>query len=352
MLSSLPTSRVADPADAPPLRWGVLGPGGIARAFVTALQRHSRQQVVAVASRDADRAEAFARDLGIERAHGSYLALVEDPGVDIVYVATPHSAHHEHALLALHAGTPVLVEKAYTRNEAEARAVTAAAEAAGLLVMEAMWTRFLPGTDVLRQLLADGALGEVHTVLADHGQYFHPQASHRLFDPELAGGALLDLGVYPVSFASFALGAPQRVTATGRRAFTGVDGQVSAVLSTETADAVVTSTLFAQTPTTASVSGSLARAELAGPFFAPTTLTVRTRDGGVLSTDGGPLRGADGLVYEAAEAARLLAQGATESPLLPWEETRQVMATMDEIRRQVGVSYPGEQAATVRAPSR
>lgn len=351
MLSSLPTSRVPDPADAPPLRWGVLGPGGIARTFVTALQRHSRQQVVAVGSRDAGRAEAFARELGIDRAHVSYPALVEDPGVDIVYVATPHSAHHEHALLALGAGRPVLVEKAFTRNEAEAREVIAAAREAGLLAMEAMWTRFLPGTDVLRQLLSDGALGEVHSVLADHGQYFSPAASHRLFAPELAGGALLDLGVYPVSFASFALGTPRRVAATGRTAFTGVDGQISAVLSAESADAVVTSTLFAQTPTTASVSGSLARAELAGPFFAPTTLTVRTRDGGVLRTDGGPLRGTEGLVYEAAEAARLVAEGATESPLLPWEETRQVMATMDEVRRQVGVSYPGEHAAALRPPS-
>jgi predicted dehydrogenase len=195
---------------------------------------------------------------------------------------------------------------------------------------------------VLRQLLADGALGEVRTVLADHGQHFTPDAAHRLFDPDLAGGALLDLGIYPVSFASFVLGAPERVTAVGQQAFTGVDAQVSAVLESAGAHAVVNTSLLERTPTTASISGSLGIAELSRPFYAPGPMTVTMNDGTVLTHDGGPVPGHEGLAYQAAHLAALVAEAARESPLLPLDETVRVLATVDEIRRQVGVSFPGE----------
>jgi predicted dehydrogenase len=330
--AALPTTRVPDPAEAPALRWGILAPGGIARAFVDALAKHTRQQVVAVGSRSAERAAQFAGQFDIERSYGSYQQLVDDPEVDVVYVASPHSEHHEQALLVINAGKHVLVEKSFTQTAAQAQEVVDAARAAGVAAMEAMWTRFLPGIDVLRQLITDGTLGELTTVIADHGQYFEYNPEHRLFNPDLAGGALLDLGVYPVSFAHFALDDPTLAAAAGTRTDTGVDGQLSAILTdAHDTHAVVNTTLWAQTPTTAAVVGSVGRAELSGPFYTPTELVVTARDGSVLTHDGGPIRGHEGLCYEAAHLATLIADGRTESPLLPLDETVRIMQLMTDM---------------------
>lgn len=341
MTPVFPPARTANPLDAPPLRWGVLAPGRIAAAFVDAVSRYTRQQVVAAGSRSIDRARAFAAAHGIDRAVGSYDELVQDPAVDVVYVASPHSEHAEQALLAIAAGKHVLVEKAFTRNAAQARQVVAAARAAGVLALEAMWTRFLPQTDVIARLLADGVLGDVTTVLADHGQRFAPDPQSRLFAPALAGGALLDLGIYPISFASFVLGPPDAIVATGSRTGTGVDAQVSMTLTAGPAQACLNTTLLARTPTTASISGTAGSVEISGPFYAPATLTLTTADGrAVRGPD--PVAGSLGLCFEAAHVAQLVADGATESPLLPLDETVRILATVDEVRRQVGVTYPGE----------
>ena len=341
--SSLPAPRIPDPANAPTLRWGILAPGGIAGNFAEAALRLAHQQVVAVGGRSRDRAQAFAQKFGIERAYGSPQELVDDPNVQAVYVASPHNAHHEQARLALDAGKHVLVEKAFTQNATQARdLITAAGD---LTLMEAMWTRFLPGMDVVRQLLADGVLGEVATVIADHGQYFDVDPDHRLFAPGLAGGALLDLGVYPISFASFALGAPDRVTAVADPTVTGVDGQVSAVLRTQTAHALVNATLGAKTPTTATISGSAARIEIPGVFYSPSPVALISRTGDRLSYDGGPIPGHAGFAYEIAHFASLVTSGQPESPLLPRAETLSIMDTMDEIRRQIGLVYPDESAS-------
>lgn len=352
IVSSLPVARTPDPSLAPPLRWGVIAPGRIAAGFTQALHGHTRQRVVAVGSRSVERAEAFARRFGIDRAHGSYRALVDDPQVDAVYVASPHSEHHAQALLAIAAGKPVLVEKAFTRNAREAREVVDAAAAAGVLVMEAMWTRFLPQTDVLGQLLADGALGEVTTVLADHGQYFDPDPADRLFAPELAGGALLDLGVYPLSLASFVLGIPGSqphapdgpdVVAVGTVTETGVDAQVSMVLSVGGAQACLSTTLLAVTPTTASVCGTAARVDFTGPFYAPAQLTlwpVGSDEPLVRPAD--DLPGSGGMAFEAAHFASLVRDGATASPLLPPAESVALLELIDGVRERLGVVYPGE----------
>ena len=340
--ASLPIARTPDPAEAPPLGWGVLAPGRIAGAFVDALRTNTRQRLVAVGSRSADRAADFARTYGAERSYDSYEHLVADPDVDVVYVASPHSRHHAQALLAIAAGKHVLVEKAFCRNAVEAREVVQAARGAGVLVMEAMWTRFQPQTDVLRQLLADGVLGEVITVLADHGQSFAPDASGRLFNPALAGGALLDLGIYPLSFASFVLGEPDSVVAAGRLTDTGVDGQVSITLGKGAAQSCLNTTLWARTPTRASISGTAARVELSGPFYAPGVLTLIGADDRQLVREPDTVSGHQGLCYEAAHVAALVADGVFESPLLPAEETVAILSTIDEIRRQIGVSLPGE----------
>lgn len=331
---------------APALRWGVMGPGGIASGFTDALHTHTRSRVVAVGSRSYDRAKAFADRVGAERAHGSYDQLAADEGIDAIYVATPHSEHLRCALLAIEAGKPVLIEKAFTRNAAEARELFAAASAAGVAVMEAMWTRFLPSMDVVRQLLTAGALGEVETVFADHGHWFADDPKFRRFDPDQAGGAMLDLGVYPVSFSHFVCGSPSLIQAAGTRAFTGVDRQISGLLTGyeqhPNAQALVNTTLAAKTPTVALVSGSEARLEIPGAFYAPQRIRLITRDGTAVESDAPSITGHLGLSYEAAHFATLVAEGLQESPLLPWSETLAVMETMDELRRLVGAELPGE----------
>lgn len=334
-------THAEDPRTAPPIRWGILGPGGIAHTFARAVLGYTRGTITAVGSRDLARAQAFAAQYDVEKAYGSYAELVADPQVDAVYVASPHSAHHEHALLAVRAGKHVLVEKSFTRNEAEARDVLEAARDARVFAMEAMWTRFLPHVVALRGLVADGAVGEPVSLVADHGQAFgHLPATHRLHARELAGGALLDLGVYPVSFAHDLLGTPDRVQAVGSLTATGVDGQVSMALGFgERAHATLQTTLWARTATTAVLSGTEGRIEVAGDFYRPTSLTV-VRDDGGRWTFAQPVDG--GFQYQAAEVARRVAVGDLESDVMPHEGTLAVMRTMDEVRRQVGVVYPGE----------
>lgn len=347
-MTSLPAPRTPDPVDAPPLRWGVLGPGGIAGTMVRDLQACTRQQVVAVGSRSLARAEAFAGAHGIRRAHGSYADLVTDPDVDIVYVATPHSEHAAHALLALRAGRPVIVEKAFTQNAAQAREVVRQARESGLFCMEAMWSRFLPGTDVVRQVLEQGDLGNVEVVFADHGQPLYPNGPRRLSDPALAGGALLDLGIYPVSFASFALGGITSVSAVGGRSVEGVDTH-EAILATGSNGGmgVLHATMTARTATVASIAGTRGRLDLGertewkGRWYAPTVIRHQGRD----TADPAmwlPEDREHGLHFEACEAARCITAGLTESPLLPLDETVAVMDVLDEVRRQLGVVYPGE----------
>ncbi|MFE2729089.1 Gfo/Idh/MocA family protein [Kitasatospora sp. NPDC059327] len=338
----LPPPRTPAPREAPALNWGVIAPGRVATEFVKALRNHTAQKVVAVGSRDAERARAFAERFDIPAAYGSYAELLRDDRVDIVYVASPHSGHFEHALRAIEAGRHVLVEKAFTRNAREAEELIEAARRRGVFLMEAMWTRFLPHIDVVRQVLDAGLLGEVHTVLADHGQAMEPAPAHRLFAPELAGGALLDLGVYPVSFASLVLGPFASVTAVGTKAFTGVDGQASIVVTTASgAHGVLNTTLFARTPTTASISGSRARLEIDGSFYGPAWVRLIGRDDRTIDRFV-PEQRDGGLCYQAAEAARCVSAGRLESDLMPLAETLRIMHVLDTVRRDLGVTFPGE----------
>ncbi|GEL95304.1 Gfo/Idh/MocA family protein [Cellulomonas composti] len=333
-------ARTEDPRTAPPIRWGILGPGRIASAFADAVAQHTRAQLVAVGSRHRDRAQRFATAHGIPTTHVGYDRLVEDPHVDVVYVATPHSQHLEHALLAIRAGKHVLVEKAFTRNTGEAEQVFAAAREAGVFVMEAMWTRFLPHVAALHQVIDAGEIGEIVSLTADHGQPMAFDPASRLYAPELAGGALLDLGVYPVSFAHDLLGVPDRVHAIGALTSTGVDGQISIVLEYgERAQASLSTTLWAKTPTVAHISGTEGYVEVAGNFYGPSSFRVQRLDGRVWTFD---QPGTKGLQYEAAEVARRVAAGEVESPRMSWQGTLDVMRTLDEVRRAVGVVYPGE----------
>jgi predicted dehydrogenase len=313
-----------------PLRWGVIGAGGIAAVFAADLELTDSGRVIAVGSRELARAEAFAERFGVPNRHGSYEALVADPEVDVVYVATPHPMHHADAELALRAGKPVLLEKPFTVTAAEAEALVGLARERGLFLMEAMWTRFLPHVARIRELLADGALGEIVTVTADHGQWFPEDREHRLFAPELGGGALLDLGVYPVAFASMVLGAPSEILSMITPAFTGVDGQTSMLLGYASgAHAVLTCTLAAKSPTRATIVGSQARIEIEGDFYAPARMTLIARDGEQVVFDG--RREGRGLRCEADEVARCLREGLLESPLMPLDESISIMETMEAV---------------------
>jgi len=285
------------------LRWGVIGTGGIAAVFAADLALTDSGRVVAVGSRSIERAEAFALRFAVPNRHGSYESLVADAEVDAVYVATPHPMHRADAELALRAGKPVLLEKPFTVTAAEARELVALARGQGLFLMEAMWTRFLPHVRRIRELLAEGALGEIVTVTADHGQWFPEDAEHRIFAPALAGGALLDLGVYPVAFASMVLGKPQEIRAIVTPAFTGVDGQTSMLFRYASgAHAVLTCTLAAKSPTRAAIVGTQARIEVEGDFYAPSSFTLTTRDGEQVVSDGH--QEGRGLRFEADEVAR------------------------------------------------
>jgi predicted dehydrogenase len=348
LLTSLPAPRFPDPGDAPTLRWGILAPGWIAGLFADTVLANTSQRIVAVGSRSSERADAFAQTYGVERSYDSYAQLVDDPEVDVVYVASPHSEHRDQALLAIAAGKHVLVEKAFTRNAAEAREVVEAARAAGVFVMEAMWTRHLPHMDVIRQLLEDGALGDVRRVLADTGMFPDVDASHRLLNPALAGGSLLDIGIYPLAFASFVartagLGErPTAVQATGILAPTGVDAQVAWQLGYgESAHAQLFSTLLAPVVGNAAVVGSRAWLELGPDFSMPGSVTLHAGEQH-MTWDGNRIRGHAGLCFQAAALARYVAEGRTESPLQPLDETVAILETADEIRRQVGATFPGE----------
>jgi predicted dehydrogenase len=315
------------------LRWGIIGTGGIAGTFAADLRLTESGDVIAVGSRNAASADRFGDEYEIPVRHGSYESLVSDPDVDVVYVATPHPMHHDNAILALRAGKPVLVEKPFTMNADEARDVVRVARESGLFAMEAMWTRFLPHIVTVREWIAGGALGDIVTVTADHGQWFAEDPEFRLFAPELGGGALLDLGVYPVSFASMVLGTPSRILAMSDPAFTGVDAQTSMLFGYDSgAQAVLTCTLRAKSPTRAAIVGTAARIEIDGDFYAPNAVSLIPRGGPTVHVPSD--HQGRGLRHQADEVARRLAAGERESPIMPLDETISIMATMDEVLAQ------------------
>jgi predicted dehydrogenase len=322
-----------------PIRWGILATGWIAGIFASDLKLLPDAELAAVGSRSQESADRFGDEFGVARRHGSYAALVADPDVDVIYIATPHPGHYETTLAAIEAGKSVLVEKPFTMDADEAAKLIDAARARGVFVLEAMWTRFLPHMVRVREILAAGTLGDVVSVTAEHGQYFEHDAEHRIFAPALGGGALLDLGIYPLSFASMVLGTPRAVTAVSDPAFTGVDAQTSMILQyTGGAQAILTTTSYAATQNAAAINGTLARIEIDGTFYVPTTFRVISRDGEVLETFDAPDPGR-GMQHQAAEVHRCLREGLLESPVLPLSETLSIMRTMDEVRRQIGLSY-------------
>ncbi|MFE0511736.1 Gfo/Idh/MocA family protein [Streptomyces sp. NPDC058964] len=329
------------------VRWGILATGGIAAAFAADLVDLPDAEIVAVASRSHDPAKAFAERFGIPRAYGDWESLAGDEDIDVVYVATPHSAHRAAAGLCLEAGRNVLCEKAFTLNAREAGELVALAKERGSFLMEAMWMYCNPLVRRLKALVDDGAVGEVRTVQADFGLAGPFPPAHRLRDPAQGGGALLDLGVYPVSFAQLLLGEPADVMARAVLSEEGVDLQTGALLSWESgALASVHCSVVGGTGITASVTGSRGRIDVPDGFFHPDRFVLH-RDG--RDPEEFTLDPADGprssLRHEAKEVMRALRAGETESPLVPLDGTLAVMRTLDAIRERIGVRYPRETAA-------
>lgn len=339
-LKQLPAWRIDHPRNAPAIRWGVLAPGGIAHSFAEAVTRDTESTVVAVGSRSLSRAQEFAEKFGHASemsTYGSYDELVSDEKVDAIYVASPHSEHRAHVELALGAEKPVLVEKAFTQDAKQARELVQLAREKNLLLVEAMWTRFLPHIDIVRQLIEHRVLGDIVSVVADHGQKMNFPPEHRLQNPALAGGALLDMGVYPLSFMHMILGRPDSVSATATLTASGVDETLSATLRWRNTHGLMTTSQKAKTPTTATISGTLARIEIPQRFYGPNQVQLIYPDGTEVSAHPETVAG---LAYEAAEFARLLKAGASESPLMPLDDSVEIMELMDEMRSQVGVVYP------------
>jgi len=324
-----------------PIRWGILGTGFIAHTQTADLVACGFT-VAAVGSRSQETADAFAAEFGIPTAHGSYEDLVADPGVDAIYVSTPHPFHAQNALLALRAGKHVLIEKAFTLTAAQALEVVETGEVAGLVVMEAMWTRFLPHMLRIREIIAAGTLGDVRTLIADHNQNLPKDPLHRINNPELGGGALLDLAIYPVSFAFDLFGTPESVTAIAAKTATGVDRQTAILLGFEDGrQAVLHSALDTKGPNTASILGTNGRIAVDAVWYSPTTFTVFDAAGEVIERFENTVT-QRGMQYQSWEFERRIRVGDTAPAILPPRESVRIMQALDVVRAQIGLEYPGE----------
>ena len=325
-----------------PIRWGILGAGGIAALVGADIAASPGSEIVAVGARDASRAAAFAAAHGIPRSYGSYAELVADPDVDVVYIATTHAHHHEHALLALRAGKPVLVEKAFALNARQAREVVAEARARGLFCMEAMWTRLNP---LLRRAVAlteAGAIGDVLAVRADLSKLFPYEPTHRLYDLGAGGGALLDLGVYPATVVWMFLGRPDEVQALGTLAPTGADVTVSQQWRYDRGPiAQLFCTAGGPSPFGGLINGSAGWISIEPRLHRPERIVVhRDGDTEVITAERVP---GNGYLLEVEEVERCLAEGRAESEHVPLDDTVAILEVLDEVRRQLGVRYPADQ---------
>ena len=321
------------------LRWGILATGGIARKFTADLIT-AGLMVAAVGSRSSQSADAFAREFEIPAAHGTYEALAEDPGVDAIYIATPHPQHVEAARLALSGGKHVLIEKPITLTQAEAEEIRDLAAKNGLIAMEAMWTRYLPMMARIREIIAAGTIGEVRAVSADHTQSISTDPAHRLNALALGGGALLDLGIYPISFAWDILGEPVSIKASARIGDTGADTEVATVMAHASgALSTTVSSSRSAGANTAHVLGSTARIDIDRTWYNQATFTVTAPDGSVIERYEETITGR-GMQFQALALENAVTEGV--APLLPIDESAKIMGTLDEIRRQIGVRYPGE----------
>ncbi len=323
------------------IRWGILGTGVIANKFAIGLKAAPGAELVAVGSRAQATADQFGDTFGVPRRHASYEALAHDPDVDVIYISTPHPLHKDNTLLCLEAGKAVLCEKPFAINAAEAAAMIKLARQKKLFLMEAMWTRFLPAVIKARQLIAEDAIGDVRMFMGDLGFRAEFDPKNRLFDPALGGGALLDVGIYPVSFASVIFGTPAKVTSLAHLGATGVDEQAAMLLSYAGGQlSLLAAAVRVDIPSEAIIMGTKGQIRVHAPIYCPVRLTLSRPEQGEEVIDL-PLEG-NGYNYQALEVMNCLRNGWLESVTMPLDETLTIMRTMDEIRAPWGLKYPTE----------
>ena len=320
------------------VRWGILGPGAIAASFAADRPLVPGAELAAVGSRSPDNATAFAERFGFARAHGSYADLAADPDVDVIYIATPHAFHLEAALLCIEAGKAVLVEKPIALDLPSAAQLVTAARDKGVFLMEAMWMRLNPAIRKVAELVDEGAIGWVSAIHADFGLQGPFDAGHRLRDPELGGGALLDLGVYPVNLAHLILGAPASVHAWAHLTPERVDENTGVLLGYQAgAVAALTCSINGASRNAASITGTDGRIDLPAGFFVPRSFVLNRPDREP-ETFTFPFEG-NGYQFEAAEVQRCLLAGELESPLMSHATTLEIMTLLDAVREEIGVVY-------------
>ena len=322
------------------LRWGMMGPGGIT---LTILHDFGLAGIVfdAVGSRSKDRATAYAKTHSIPKAYGSYEELVADPELDIIYIATTHNAHFENAKLALSAGKNVLLEKPFTLDAAQAKKLAALAQEKDVFLMEAMWTRFLPNHVALFEKLREGLIGNPLYVIADHNQFLPKDIAPRLHDSALGGGSLIDLGIYPISFAHRVFGMPEKIQASASLMPGKIDESVAAIFEyAEGRQAMIHSSLRVNGPVRAFILGEKGRIELEKPFYEFSSFTAYDLDDEVVYRYEGNIEGR-GMQYQALEVERCIRAGLRQSPIMSIDETIEIMEVMDQIRQQTGIEYSG-----------
>jgi len=322
------------------IHWGILGPGSIANRFAQSLPSVPGAKLHAVGSRSQQKADEFADKYNAPKRYGSYESLAEDPDVQVIYIATPHPQHKEAMLLCLNHGKAVLCEKPFTVNAREAAEVIDLARAKDLFAMEGMWSRFFPAMARVRELIAAGAIGEVRMLQADFGFRADVNPEGRLFNPALAGGGLLDVGVYPISLASMIFGTPTGVSGQAQIGETGVDEMAAITLKYGNGQlASIVTGVRINTPSEATILGTDGSIRLHSPWWNPVQLTVKAH--GKTEELSVPYEGG-GFNYEAQEVQNCLRAGKTESQVMPLDETLSVMQTMDTLRSQWGLKYPME----------
>lgn len=327
------------------IQWGIIGTGGIAGQFAAALAESEDGVLAAVASRDRERAAAFAARHGEAgrppRIYDSTEALARDDAIDVVYVATPHHLHCEQSVRCLNAGRAVLCEKPLALNAVEARQMVGVARRQGRFLMEAMWSRYLPSWQAARRWIADGRIGTVRQISATFGFRMPFDATHRLFDPHAGGGSLLDVGVYPLSLTTWLLGLPDEVVTRAVLGASGVDEQAAWIMRyADGAMATHATSIQCDLPTTALISGSHGSIRMPEQFYVAEELLLTEGDGPARKV-AFPLHGS-GYRYEIEEVHRALRAGQIESETMRHEESIAILALLDEMRRQIGLRYPAD----------
>ena len=321
------------------IRWGILAPGNISRKFATGLGSLPNTELLAVGSRSQESADAFGDKFSIPRRYNSYEALVNDPDLDVIYIGSPHSFHKEHTLLCLNAGKAVLCEKPFAINVREAEEMVALARQKKIFLMEAMWTRYLPHMVKVREIIASGAIGEVRMLKADFGFRIEVNPEGRLFNPQLGGGGLLDVGIYPISLAYMLFGAPTEIKTFANLGSTGIDEEAAILFRHQKGQMALLSTAVRlDTPWETFILGTQGRIQIHRPWWSPTnfTLFVNGKDPEYIKVDC-PLNGYN---YEALEVAQCLREGKLESSMTPLDETLEIMRTLDALRDEWGLNYP------------